>query len=201
MANAHMLSHRVANEPDLTDRIADTHLPFSAVAENIAYSSDKSEDFHYDWMRSAGHRANILSRNNNALGVAVLNHNGSYYAVEDFAKVDSADSAEKAEERFIAAFNRARKERKQQAAHVSSNPNLRTAACAMADRDKADARTIPHDNASRGTIAFTASEPEQLAEPMLKLAGNPQIGAMGVGACFKATPAVPGGMYWFAVVY
>jgi hypothetical protein len=24
---------------------------------------------------------------------------------------------------------------------------------------------------------------------------------MGVGACFKATPAVPGGMYWFAVVY
>lgn len=201
MANAHMLSHQVGNEPALTSRVAATQLAFSSVAENIAFSTDKSEDFHDDWMRSPGHRANILGRGSDAVGIAVLNHNGSYYAVEDFAGANSADPPEKAEERLGAAFNRERKERKQSPVRVNSSESLRSAACAMAGRDKAEAAAIPHEPGKRGAIAFTAFEPEQLPEPMLRLLGDPSIGSLTVGACFRATPTIPGGTYWFAVIY
>ncbi len=201
MANAHTLSHQVGNEPPLIDRVAATHVAFSAVAENIAFSTDKSEDFHDDWMHSPGHRANLLSRSSDAVGIAVLNHNGNYYAVEDFAQTNSADSPEKAEQRFAAAFNHERAEHKQMPVRVNFSESLRSAACAMASRDKAEARDIPHEAGSRGAIAFTAFEPEQLPHPIRELVGNPTIGSVTVGACFKATATNPGGTYWFAVLY
>jgi hypothetical protein len=201
MANAHMLSHQVGNEPPLIDRVAATHLAFSAVAENIAFSTDESEDFHDDWMHSPGHRANLLSRNSDAVGIAVLNHNGNYYAVEDFAQANSDDSPEKVEQRFAEAFNRHRKEGKQPPVRVVSSESLRSAACAMAGQDKAEARAIPHEAGNRGVIAFTAFEPEQLSQPILDLVGDPQLGGLKVGACFKVTATIPGGTYWFAVVY
>ncbi len=201
MANAHLLSHQVGNEPSLTERVAATHLAFSSVAENIAFSSDKSEDFHNDWMHSPGHRANLLSRSSDAVGIAVLNHNGSYYAVEDFAKANSADSPEQAEQRFGAAFNHERKAHKQSPVRIDPSPELRAAACAMAERDKAEARDIPREAKTHAAIAFTAFEPEQLPQPILSLAGNPQIATLAVGACFKATSTIPGGTYWFAVTY
>src|SRR3954471_259889 len=108
MAEAHSLSHRIVGERDLTDRIAATGLRFSSVAENIAYSTDNSEDFHDDWMHSPGHRANILGTNSDSLGVAVLDYKGKYYAVQDFARVVTPDDAATAELRFAAEFNRTR---------------------------------------------------------------------------------------------
>src|SRR3954470_5662341 len=108
MAEGHSLSHRLQGEADLTDRIAATGLRFSAVSENIAYSTDGAEDFHDDWMHSPGHRANILAAKSDSLGVAVLNYNGTYYAVQDFAKVIEADTPSTAETRFAAEFNRVR---------------------------------------------------------------------------------------------
>lgn len=201
MASAHSLSHRVPNERDLSDRVAATGLRFSAVAENVAYSSERTDDFHDDWMHSPGHRANILSRATDSLGVAVLDYKGRFYAVEDFAKATSSDPSDKAESRFAAEFNRHRAERRQPQARIESKSSLRAAACAMADRDDADAGTIPHQTGDRGTIAFTASEPEELPGPILRLLADPAVSALSVGSCFKTTARAPGGAYWFAVIY
>jgi hypothetical protein len=201
MAEGHSLSHRLQGEADLTDRIAATGLRFSSVSENIAYSTDAAEDFHDDWMRSPGHRANILAAKSDALGVAVLNYKGTFYAVEDFAKAIEADSPATAESRFVAEFNRVRVRLREARAQINPDAALRSAACAMADKDAADARRIPHQQGSRGTVAFTASEPEDLPKTILELARDPRFEKLSVGTCFKATPNMPGGTYWFAVVY
>ena len=201
MAVAHSLSHRLQGEADLTDRIAAGGLRFSSVSENIAYSTDASEDFHDDWMHSPGHRANILATRSDSLGVAVLNHNGAYYAVEDFAKVIEAGSPSTAEARFAAEFNRVRAKLREARAQIDPDPALRSAACAMAVKDAADANRIPHQPGSRGAVAFTASEPEDLPKTIVELARDARFERLSIGACFKATPSMPGGTYWFAVVY
>ena len=201
MAEEHSLSHRLAGEADLTDRIAATGLRFSSVAENIAYSTDGAEDFHDDWMHSPGHRANILGGGSDSLGVAVLNYKGKYYAVEDFAKVIAPDDATTAEERFAAEFNRTRTKLREGRAQIASDHGLRSAACAMADSDSTEAKRIPHNPGSRGAVAFTASEPEDLPTTIFELARDPRVEKLSVGACFKATTKMPGGTYWFAVIY
>jgi hypothetical protein len=201
MAEAHSLSHRLVGEADLTDRIAATGLRFSSMAENIAYSTDGSEDFHDDWMHSPGHKANILGANSDSLGVAVLNYKGKYYAVQDFAKVVAPDDAETAEWRFAAEFNRTRTKLREGRAQIHGQPSLRTAACSMAEQDSADAKRIPHDTGNRGAVAFTASEPEDIPTTILELARDPRVEKLSVGACFRATPKMPGGAYWFAVIY
>jgi len=41
--------------------------------------------FHDMWMRSKGHRDNLLDPNVNVVGIAVVSRDGQFYAVEDFA--------------------------------------------------------------------------------------------------------------------
>src|SRR4051794_30689898 len=45
MAAVHMLSHQVAGEPVLSNRVAATNLRFNAVAENVAFATEP-EDIH-----------------------------------------------------------------------------------------------------------------------------------------------------------
>jgi hypothetical protein len=175
MAEAHSLSHRLVGEADLTDRIAATGLRFSSVAENIAYSTDGSEDFHDDWMHSPGHRANILGTNSDSLGVAVLDYKGKYYAVQDFARVVAPVDAATAEMRFAAEFNRTRAKLREGRAQVTGDPGLRSAACSMAASDSTEAKRIPHDPGARGAVAFTASEPEDIPTTILELARDPRV--------------------------
>src|SRR4051812_34668688 len=48
MAAVHMLSHQVAGEPVLSNRVAATKLRFNAVAENVAFATEP-EDIHPGW--------------------------------------------------------------------------------------------------------------------------------------------------------
>lgn len=201
MAEAHSLSHRVANEADLSDRIAATGLRFSMVAENIAYATQNPNDLHNDWMHSPGHRANILNPKADTLGVAVLKYKNTFYAVEDFAKFVMEDSNEKAEKRLAATFNRLRVEAKQRVVPIDYDQSLRTIACSMAEKDAPEARRIPARDGARGSIAFNTTQPEDLPQQLTALARDPLMERMSVGGCFKATPKNPGGAYWFAIVY
>lgn len=62
-------------------------IKFSAAAENIAYGQKTPQDVMNDWMKSTGHRNNILSKSYNQIGVGVAkNSNGTFYWTQMFIK-------------------------------------------------------------------------------------------------------------------
>lgn len=79
------ISHQFSGEPSLPTRVTRVGVHFSALAENVAEAPDARE-IHSLWMHSPGHRANILDRDMDSIGIAVAERNGEFYAVEDFAK-------------------------------------------------------------------------------------------------------------------
>lgn len=64
-------------------------ISYRAAAENIAYGQKSPESVMNAWMNSDGHRANILSRNMEYIGVGVVNRDGTYYWTQLFALSDS----------------------------------------------------------------------------------------------------------------
>jgi uncharacterized protein YkwD len=196
----HMLTHKAADEPRLTDRIAATGLRFNASAENLAYATSP-EDIHPGLMHSPGHRANILNPIYNSVGIGVVKAHDGYYAVQNFARVTSENTASQATDRFAAAINKARAAKGLVPARIVSAMTLHQAACSMASSDKLNAKLVPAEGGTLGTTAFTASEPEQIPENLLALSADPTLKALYVGACYMSTKTYPGGTYWFAVAY
>jgi len=88
MAQHNMLSHQLAGEPDLRMRAAGTGARFSMVAENVAIGPDAAV-IHSGWMHSPGHRANILSPELSAVGIAVVQGRAGLFAVQDFSQTVS----------------------------------------------------------------------------------------------------------------
>jgi hypothetical protein len=84
MAKRGMISHQFAGEADLAARAGNAGAHFSLVTENVAEAPNSAE-IHDLWMNSAGHRANLLDPNVDAVGIAVVQSRGEFYAVEDFA--------------------------------------------------------------------------------------------------------------------
>ncbi len=78
------ISHEFPGEPDLAARAATAGVHFSLVSENVAEAPDPSE-IHDMWMHSEHHRENLLDPNVNVAGISVVERNGQFYAVEDFA--------------------------------------------------------------------------------------------------------------------
>ena len=85
MVERQTISHQFAGEPSLPTRVTRAGVHFSALAENVAEAPD-AKQIHSLWMHSPGHRANILDRDMDSIGIAVAERNGEFYAVEDFAK-------------------------------------------------------------------------------------------------------------------
>ena len=85
MAKHRGISHQFPGEADLAKRAGDSGAHFSLVTENVAEASN-SALIHDLWMHSAGHRANLLDPQVDAVGIAVVQDHGQLYAVEDFAR-------------------------------------------------------------------------------------------------------------------
>ena len=58
---------------------------YSSLAENVAQGADAAM-VQKEWMNSAPHRANILDRDMDSLGVGVAERKGQVFAVEDFSQ-------------------------------------------------------------------------------------------------------------------
>jgi uncharacterized protein YkwD len=57
----------------------------STAGENVAYGNVTADEMMTMWMNSAGHRANILSPQYTAIGIAaVTDSSGRWYGVQDF---------------------------------------------------------------------------------------------------------------------
>ncbi|MCU1311596.1 MAG: Allergen V5/Tpx related protein [Candidatus Angelobacter sp.] len=200
MKSAHSLTHQANGEPVLLQRVAATGLRFNSSAENVAYATNP-DDLHPGWMHSEGHRKNILNPQYNSIGIGVLKAGNVYYATQNFAHVTSEDNKATAENRLAKAVNQLRASKGMAPVRVIASAGLQTAICGMAKRDVLDSNLLPADRAARGTIAFTASEPEEMPRSLINVIASPSLTSLNVGSCYMATERYPGGTYWFGVVY
>lgn len=88
MAAAKTLSHRLSGESSLGTRITRAgYTNWTMLAENIARGYTSSSSVVAAWMKSSGHRANILNCKYKHLGVGVKkDSNGVYYWTQDFGR-------------------------------------------------------------------------------------------------------------------
>ena len=106
MVQSGALTHQVAGEPDLIVRIQQAGAHCSTVAENVAEAPTAAQ-INDEWMHSASHRANLLDPRLNAIGVAVIKQHGELYAVQDFAREETAFSQPQQEQQ-VASLLRSR---------------------------------------------------------------------------------------------
>ncbi|MDT0682228.1 CAP domain-containing protein [Roseicyclus sp. F158] len=83
MARTDTLSHRGAGRSQMTDRIEGAGYAHSGAAENIARGYDAPEEVLTAWMRSSGHRRNLLNRSltEYGLGYAVAPNGRPYWVI------------------------------------------------------------------------------------------------------------------------
>jgi len=79
------ISHQCAGEPSLQERAAQAGARFSFIAENIALGQNADET-HHAWMRSPGHRKNILSPELTSVGIGTVRGSRGLFSVQDFSR-------------------------------------------------------------------------------------------------------------------
>lgn len=85
MAADNSISHQYVGEPDVKARAAQAGAHFSMIEENVALAPTPAE-IHDAWMHSPGHRANLLNRQVDHVGVAVVASRNGLYAVADYER-------------------------------------------------------------------------------------------------------------------
>ena len=91
MAQQDSLSHQLSGEPNLSARVIEAGVRFTWVAENVGEGFSVSE-IHEQLMRSPAHRAGILDPELECVGIGVAEHNGRWFAAEDFLRRDSTSA-------------------------------------------------------------------------------------------------------------
>jgi hypothetical protein len=84
MAAQNTISHQFPGESGMVERATQAGARFSSLAENVAVGPS-AESIRRQWMNSPSHRANLLDAKLDSVGIAVAEHNGSLFAVEDFS--------------------------------------------------------------------------------------------------------------------
>jgi uncharacterized protein YkwD len=85
MAERGSAQHRFEGEPSLSARVKRTGAHFSWLAENVT-QGPTPEFIHTQFMRSPPHRANVLDREMDSIGVGVVERGGQLFVVEDFSQ-------------------------------------------------------------------------------------------------------------------
>ena len=101
MAAEGPIAHRYGGEPDLSARAAQAGAHFSVIEENVAIGPS-ADAIHEEWMQSPGHRENLLSRDVDHVGIAVVAARGVLYAVADYSRAVQQMSAAQVEARVAA---------------------------------------------------------------------------------------------------
>ena len=104
MAAEGPISHRYSGEAEVPDRAGQAGAHFSIVEENIAAGSSPTDplETHQGWMHSPGHRANLLNRDIDNVGIAVVASHGVTYSVADYARAVPVLSQAQVEAAFAA---------------------------------------------------------------------------------------------------
>ncbi len=78
-------SHTRPNGTSCFTALTESGITYTTAGENIAYGQRSPEEVMDAWMNSSGHRANILGKNYEYIGIGVTYRNGTYYWSQFFA--------------------------------------------------------------------------------------------------------------------
>ncbi|HVT96353.1 MAG TPA: CAP domain-containing protein [Acidobacteriaceae bacterium] len=168
MARERALSHRYSDEPELTERGASAGAHFRAIAENIATGPDAGA-IENEWMHSPPHRANILDPKMDALGVAVVEHGGRLYAVEDFEQSSQALTKEQVE-------GKVRELLHARGVDPSADAGPAEQACASG-------HGVPQGTNARSIVRFDTPDLSQLPAQVVEVIRSKDFKRAAVGAC------------------
>ena len=85
MATKGTASHQFPDEPNQLVRARAAGAHFSWLSENVDEGTSATS-IHESFMKSPLHRANILDRDMDSIGIGIAERNGRMFAVEDFSK-------------------------------------------------------------------------------------------------------------------
>ena len=77
-------SHTRPNRTDFSTVLKEYNITYKTAGENIANGQFDADDVMKSWLKSPGHRANILQKNFGKIGVGVFEYNGRLYWVQVF---------------------------------------------------------------------------------------------------------------------
>jgi len=84
MAEHGSAQHGFEGEPSLSARVKQAGAHFSWLSENVT-QGPSPQFIHTQFMKSPPHRANILDRDMDSIGVGVVEQGGQLFAVEDLS--------------------------------------------------------------------------------------------------------------------
>ena len=85
MAEHGSAQHGFEGEPSLSARVKQAGVHFSWLSENVVLGPSP-EFIHAQFMKSPPHRANILDKDMDSVGIGVVEQRGQLFAVEDFSQ-------------------------------------------------------------------------------------------------------------------
>jgi uncharacterized protein YkwD len=172
MAQLNQLSHQLPSEPDLVTRASQAGARYGALAENVAVGPDPSA-IHAMWMRSPGHRANILNPELTAVGVAVERGGSGLFAVQDFSQSVTDSSLDQQEQQLVSLLSA-------RGLQVHAAPDLRTSC----DTDRA-----PVVNQSATLVRYETPNLSKLPDVLEQQLRSGRYRAATVGACPIGDPS------------
>ena len=79
-----LFSHTRPNRTDFSTVLKEYNINYKTAGENISNGQFDADDVMKSWLKSPGHRANILQKNFGKIGVGVFEYNGRLYWVQVF---------------------------------------------------------------------------------------------------------------------
>jgi hypothetical protein len=165
------IAHRYGGEQSLEDRAAAAGAHFSLIEENIAVGQ-YPEQIQKAWMNSETHRENLLNREVDRVGIAVIAHEGALYAVADFAQGVQAFSPAQAENAVAGLM-------KMSGIHVLTGTEDARGACAMEHGLPAQL----HSGQPAFMLRWQTTNLGQLPQPLVDRLGSGQFKQAAVGSC------------------
>lgn len=196
MAAQQQLSHQLAGEPSLAERLAaNSALHLDQAGENVSVAGS-AEQSHQGLMHSPPHRANLLNPGFNVAGFGVVRAGNSLYVAQDFGHSLPVYSPRQAGGLVSGAIARMRRDANLPALQWMDSNAAEVAACSMARADSLKTA------APRGSyiLRYTTAQPEALPDAATKAIEDRALHAFSVGTCYARTNSYPNGAYWVTLV-
>ena len=203
MAEHKKMAHDFDGEATLSQRIAVTGVRFNSVGENVSAvwpldQPNPAEVAHNGLMSSPPHRANILNRDYNSIGIGVVRAGDTFYTTEDFAHAFPPSTAADIEHQVAQAINDVR--------HRQAMPPLRVVALDRLNAVACDDKTTTHSllaslSSARTAAVFTTFTPTDFPQQLRQLATEDGLTAVSIHACPLAPARGGSGGFKVAAVF
>lgn len=194
MAQRQQLSHQLAGEAALNQRVASNSLHLVRAGENVALDVDVAQA-HDGLMHSPHHRQNLLRADYNIVGFGIARLGDQIYVVEDFGESLPTVSSAQAEDAVASAI------RQQRGLKRLQLQTVRQAACSMASKDQLNPKQVSGLGPMRYVLSYSNLTPESLPNDAERALADRKLRSFAVGSCYAHTPTYPNGAYFVTVAF